>query len=258
MEEDKKNGSINKFKKILTTNSKLRINEGVTSFIEKNLPECRFLNLLDVGVYLVNYQDQTFKYMNEYLLDFLGFEQHEIINQSINLLENTVFPPDYDAMMGIQFKANQVFKKLTNEEKECYTFKLFYRIKKCDGRFCWCVQTTKYINDKEVNSIVELVTIVSFPEHFILDHVTGYLSTINKTMEVFPDEESENPLSVLSKREMEVLKLVSIGLSTLEIANNLELSAATIKNHRKNILKRLNVASSIQAIRILQKHSWKS
>lgn len=258
MKEYKNGDSINKLKKILTTNSKLKINEGVTSFIEKYLPDCKFLNLLDIGVYLVNYQDQTFKYMNEYLLEFLGFEDHEILNESINRLENTVFPSDFDTMMAIQFKANQEFKKLTDEEKEGYTFKLYYRIKKGDGRFCWCAQTNKYINDKDENSIVELVTIVSFPEHFILDHVTGYVSTNTKTMEIFPDTESENPLSVLSKREMEVLKLVSNGLSTSEVAINLELSTATIKNHRKNILKRLNVASSIQAIRILQKHSWKS
>jgi DNA-binding CsgD family transcriptional regulator len=47
----------------------------------------------------------------------------------------------------------------------------------------------------------------------------------------------------LSKRETEVLGLISKGLSNLEIAGKLFISEYTVKDHTKKILSKMNVAS---------------
>lgn len=48
-------------------------------------------------------------------------------------------------------------------------------------------------------------------------------------------------LQSLSKREREVLALVGRGLSTKEIATDLELSVHTVENHRRNIAEKLDI-----------------
>lgn len=51
----------------------------------------------------------------------------------------------------------------------------------------------------------------------------------------------------LTKREMEVLKLVAEGLYNKEIAFMLEISEKTVKNHVSNIFKKINVSDRTQA-----------
>lgn len=48
----------------------------------------------------------------------------------------------------------------------------------------------------------------------------------------------------LTRREIEILKLVVKGRTTFEIANQLKLSKFTVDTHRKNIHKKLNIKSN--------------
>jgi len=69
-----------------------------------------------------------------------------------------------------------------------------------------------------------------------------YLNTpfsINKT---------ELELLNLSKRELEVLQLMSEGLSNKEIADRLFVSLSTIKTHSNNLFDKMNVERRTQAI----------
>lgn len=52
----------------------------------------------------------------------------------------------------------------------------------------------------------------------------------------------------LSTRELEVLGLLSKGLLYKEISDGLNISANTVKNHCKNIYKRLHVQNKIEAL----------
>lgn len=52
----------------------------------------------------------------------------------------------------------------------------------------------------------------------------------------------------ISPREMEIIQLIKQGMSTKEIADELSLSVFTIETHRKNIFRKLNIASVGQLI----------
>jgi len=51
------------------------------------------------------------------------------------------------------------------------------------------------------------------------------------------------PSDLLTDRELEVLKLVARGLSTKEIASQLEISGRTVETHRANLMRKLNLKS---------------
>ena len=55
-------------------------------------------------------------------------------------------------------------------------------------------------------------------------------------------------LSVISEREISVLKLVVEGKTNHEIAESLFISINTVKNHLKNIFKKMNVSSRAEAV----------
>ncbi len=57
-------------------------------------------------------------------------------------------------------------------------------------------------------------------------------------------------LPVLSKREKEVLQLITEGLTNAEIAEKLFISHFTTETHRKNLLAKLNVKNTASLVRV--------
>lgn len=58
----------------------------------------------------------------------------------------------------------------------------------------------------------------------------------------------------LTPRELEVLELLVKGLTNAQIAYQLTISAATVKNHISNILPKLNASSRTEAVALALKH----
>jgi len=66
------------------------------------------------------------------------------------------------------------------------------------------------------------------------------------SMKALPKSDSDMPLS---KRELEILKLVGEGKTSQEIANLLYIGKTTVDTHRKNILKKLNLHGKTELLR---------
>lgn len=62
-----------------------------------------------------------------------------------------------------------------------------------------------------------------------------------------PDTEPGHGLDQLSARECDVLKLIAEGLDNSEIADQLEISPNTVKNHVSSILGKLEMPNRVQA-----------
>jgi DNA-binding NarL/FixJ family response regulator len=61
-------------------------------------------------------------------------------------------------------------------------------------------------------------------------------------------------VSALSKREVEILKLIVLGKNNQEISESLHLTEGTVRNYVTNILSQLDVRDRVQAILWTQKH----
>jgi LuxR family maltose regulon positive regulatory protein len=82
---------------------------------------------------------------------------------------------------------------------------------------------------------------------------------VAKLLTAFDAEDSRTPIpdpraprseliEPLSRRELEVLRLLATGLSNKSIANTLSISVTTVKKHLQNIYGKLNVHSRTQAV----------
>lgn len=67
-------------------------------------------------------------------------------------------------------------------------------------------------------------------------------------------DDAPAPADALTRRELEVLRLISEGLRTKEAAERLHVSAATLRNHVQNILNRLGVHSRLEAVAYAHRH----
>ena len=59
--------------------------------------------------------------------------------------------------------------------------------------------------------------------------------------------EDEVKIDALTRRELEVLKLLAVGMYNKEVAEKLNISERTVKNHVSNIFKKLEVTDRTQA-----------
>lgn len=57
----------------------------------------------------------------------------------------------------------------------------------------------------------------------------------------------------LTRRELEIMKLIARGFSNQEIATKLSISSKTVSNHRANILKKLDIHSNLELVRYAAK-----
>ena len=69
----------------------------------------------------------------------------------------------------------------------------------------------------------------------------------------YPDEKLLMMGNIFSDREFEIIKLVSAGLNSEQVANKLFLSVHTIDTHRRNILKKSGKSSMMELISDLKK-----
>ena len=92
----------------------------------------------------------------------------------------------------------------------------------------------------------------------IADEMTGKLVAAYRgaaaTPALAPSPAPESPLTQLSPRELEILRGIARGASNKAIARELGIAETTVKIHVQHVLRKLDVASRVQAAVIATEH----
>jgi DNA-binding NarL/FixJ family response regulator len=67
-------------------------------------------------------------------------------------------------------------------------------------------------------------------------------------------KEEISELDMLTERETEILKMVALENSNVEIAEKLYISPKTVETHRKNLMKKIGVRNSLGIYKFALKH----
>ena len=79
---------------------------------------------------------------------------------------------------------------------------------------------------------------------------------LNRFARISREPKEKEPSEILSEREMDVLRLVTKGLSNKDIADELCLSIRTVQGHLGNIFNKLQVGSRTEAVVRALKEGW--
>ncbi len=93
-----------------------------------------------------------------------------------------------------------------------------------------------------------------------LDESTAIVRAVNRLAPPAPLQDpapaGPAPLPPLTGREREILQWVAGGLQNKEIADKLDISLATVRNHIHHILEKLNVHSKLEAVSLAFRSGW--
>lgn len=96
--------------------------------------------------------------------------------------------------------------------------------------------------DELLTAIVE----VNNGKKYICDEVKTILA-----QQELEEEGGQPDMNVLSRREIDIVKLIKEGLSSKEIAQQLDISLKTVEVHRYNILKKLNLKNTAALVNFI-------
>ena len=109
------------------------------------------------------------------------------------------------------------------------------------------------------DELVAVIRKVAEGEDPLRDELIGRPDLIDKVMESFRDSfrRTETPLTnPLSPRELEVLRLVAAGSRNRDVAEHLDISEQTVKNHLSSIMHKFGVPNRLRAVTFAVRAGW--
>ena len=100
------------------------------------------------------------------------------------------------------------------------------------------------LKDVPSEKLFEAIFATARGEYFLLPSITAKVVAEFSRLPKMPKVDQETIKNPLSKREMEILRLISMGMSNKEIADNLVIAEGTVKNHVTSILSKMEVKDS--------------
>jgi DNA-binding NarL/FixJ family response regulator len=83
---------------------------------------------------------------------------------------------------------------------------------------------------------------------------TYYSPRIAEIIKKSKSGEETNPVSILTKREIEIIQLIVKAMTNKEIANRLSISELTVNTHRKNAMQKLEVKNTAGLVKFAMDH----
>ncbi|HLO42754.1 MAG TPA: response regulator transcription factor [Leadbetterella sp.] len=107
------------------------------------------------------------------------------------------------------------------------------------------------LKDSEKEEIVKAIEEVFNGQKYFPTAISAILVGALQTKKV-SSKPAGSVLDLLSKKELEILRLVAEGMSSQDIAEKLDLSVRTVSNHRANMLRKTNINNTTELVGILK------
>lgn len=202
-----------------------------------------------VDVYKCNYT-----YASSNFVDLLGYDSHKIetLERQGDYLESRIHPDDRAQLATLQVTLAQFIYNLPLEQRNDYSN--IYSFRMLNARQQYIRVTSRHqVLEQDRNGKAWLIIGNMDISPNQKDFETVDCAVLNlKNGEIFSPSLLPLPSANLTNREIEILRLIQRGLLSKEIADKLCISIHTVNIHRQNLLRKLGVQNSIEAIRLGQ------
>lgn len=137
---------------------------------------------------------------------------------------------------------------LPGEEKLKYKATCKIRVRNNDGEYMAVSNSTQVIQSSPGGKIWLILCCYDLaPDQQQCDGISPRIVN-NSTGEIISIPADERRKNVLTQREKEILRLIQQGKPSKQIASQLNISIHTVNRHRQNIIGKLSVGNTIEAI----------
>jgi DNA-binding CsgD family transcriptional regulator len=216
----------------------------------------------DSSVALYDLYQGKYVFLTSSFKFLLGYDRGEALGQGPEYFYRRMPEEDLETVLDTVTRTLRFLYLQSPEERKDYKLGFDFRIRRADGRLIRLLQQVVVL-ELDARGNIWLVLIVNdlLPggseeesSRRSLRHLRNGKSYLFAPEEIGAEEAERAGLAgpghpELTKREIEVLGLVAVGLASREIAERLYISAATVNNHRQRILSKTGARNSSEAVR---------
>ena len=202
--------------------------------------------------YIVDFFDRQITFMSPKIQNILGLDPLKVTSKDIL---DSIHPDDLDYVIRaeetvIHFLNNGIDPGKVRNYKASYCC----RFKTANGSYQLFQHQSIILSTDEQGNFGKTLNVHSNISHFTSVNnnkvsMMGLFGEDSFTLiDVLPLTHPKSHSSLFTKREIEIIRLISQGLKNQEIAYRLFISLNTVKNHRKNIMQKACVSSSSELI----------
>ena len=206
--------------------------------------------MIDLSYYIIDYKKQGFVYVSGHPLFLAGYGREQVEKLGYDFFAKVVPEEDLRMLLEINEKGFEFYYNLPQERRPKGYVSYDFRIKNQNGSIILINhKLTPLILNKEGNLWISLclVTLSS-------DKESGnfYIQMQDEGVKYKYDFRTKQFLQVKSKsltpNENKIIQLLALGHSTEKISGMLNISINTVKFHKRNIFKKLDVKNSNEAV----------
>ena len=209
-------------------------------------------NMVSVGpidFYIIDFFDKSLSHVSQSIHDIHGFMPETVTFDDII---NTIHPEDMNFVANAeQSYLNFIYNNIGKEHILNYKANYSFRSKMKNGEYHLMNHQAIVLTVDENGNFGKSLNI-----HTDINHITKINSFTFSLigLESYPSYtdvkviQDSSQYTLLTSREIEIIKLISEGLQNKTIAEKLNISNFTVKTHRKNIYKKLNCRSATELI----------
>ena len=183
-------------------------------------------------------------------LQIFGFNMNEEKHIDLEMHYKRIHPNDLAFVLETDNMLHQFFGKMPFSEKKDFKLVYDFRTRNSDGFYIRHVHQSIPL-EQDKNGKTWLTLVISHPvsERAVNEKSQRRLINIRTgKLHLFNEIDGENSGIVLTKREQQVITLISRGYDSFNIADKMKISINTVNNHRQNILRKTKTDNATQAV----------
>jgi DNA-binding CsgD family transcriptional regulator len=200
--------------------------------------------------FVVDVYKLRYAFASTNFVDLLGYDSHKIatLERQGDYLESRFHPDDSTQLERLQVELGKFIYSLPPEQRNDYSNIYSFRVLNARKQYVRVVSRQQVLEQsRNGKAWLILGNMEIAPNQKESDQVECTVLNL-KNGEMFSPA-LPSPASIsLTQRELEILQLIQKGLLSKEIAHNLCISIHTVNIHRQNLLHKLGVQNSIEAI----------
>lgn len=218
-------------------------------------------------LYIVDYTTRSYLFVDEACVDLFGISAKEWMQDGLDGYVQKWHPDDYRILSEKIFPQNMNFiRNIPLEHYSSFVFSHNHRTQNAAGEYITIMQRSSFIPSNlhgvPMGNIGVAVDLTHFKSDLSIVHTIEEISVTAPNdirlcyKKIYPLQEGER-ISI-SNRELEVLHLLSKGLSSKQMAAQMHISTNTVSNHRKNLLVKTGAKSSAELLNFAARHGYLS
>ncbi|PQJ73879.1 LuxR C-terminal-related transcriptional regulator [Polaribacter gangjinensis] len=200
---------------------------------------------------ITNTVNQNFEYVSKNFTACTGLSRDEMIHGGMNFFWSLFHPEDITLWLEcLKDLMTFTMNNLNDEQRKRMSYTWNYRIKNGNGKYTSIIQNTTPLQfDHNNKPVIGLAHYTVLNEDVKMDicACAKYLNEKNEYETLYyKNISSQNLLGVISNRERDIIRLLLLQKTSIEISESLHISKHTVDTHRRNILKKLQMSSTFE------------